>query len=421
MAEHHVVIIGAGFAGLSAAKSLKSAPVKVTIIDKQNHHLFQPLLYQVATAALSAPDIAAPIRKVLRKQKNATVLLADVEDIDRETKCVKHSKGSIAYDTLIVAAGAANSYFGHDEWRKFAPGLKELSDAFEIRERVLKAYENAELVTDENERTEYLTFVVIGGGPTGVEMAGALKEIATRTMRSNFRNFDPKSARVVLIEGSDRVLGAFPAELSKSAQKQLEDLGVEVVLNTMVKDIDATSVTTSDGHLIKAKTVVWAAGVGGAPLAKKLGVELDRSGRVPVRSDFSLEEAPEIFVIGDLAKATSKDGEEVPALAPAATQAGAHVAKQIARRLEGKEAEAFQYLDKGMMATIGRSRAVALSGPLKLSGWLAWMAWLFIHLIFLVDFRNRMAVLFEWAWAYVTFQRSARIIVQSDSKSAVKT
>lgn len=414
----HVVIVGAGFGGLSAARSLAKAPVRVTLIDRQNHHLFQPLLYQVATAALSAPDIAAPIRKVVRRQKNVTVLLAEITDVDLEGKRLIHERGEVHFDYLIVAAGAGNSYFGHDEWRKYAPGLKELKDAFAIRQKVLLAYECAELTTSSELRKQFLTFVVIGAGPTGVEMAGALKEIATRTMRSNFRNFEPSDAQVILVEGGDRVLASFPKELSASAQKQLEELGVEVRLNTMVKNISEDSVELSVGSPILTRTVIWAAGVAGASIGKKLGVELDRTGRVVVEPNLSIKGHPSVFVIGDLAAAVSTDKTPVPALAPAASQAGKHVALQIVNALKGKDSEPFQYLDKGIMATIGRSRAVAKSGPLELSGWLAWMAWLLIHLMFLVDFRNRLMVFFEWAWAYLTFQRSARIIIDAPSAAA---
>ncbi|MEZ4460483.1 MAG: NAD(P)/FAD-dependent oxidoreductase [bacterium] len=414
----HVVIVGGGFAGLAAAKALATAPVRITLIDKENHHLFQPLLYQVATSALSSPDIAAPIRKVLRRQSNVTTLLSEVSAISLETQTVEHTYGSMPYDYLILAAGAVNDYFGHDHWEERAPGLKSLADALEIRHRVLTAFEKAEAV-DASERASLLTFAVIGAGPTGVEMAGALKEIATRTLNDNFRNFDPSKARVVLIEGGPRVLSAFPEDLSANAQMQLEKLGVEVLLNTRVKDITEHGVDLENGDAIAAATVLWGAGVKGSPLAKTLGVELDRRGRVPVGKDFALPDHPNVFVVGDLAQCVDAKGEEVPGLAPAASQGGEHVAAQIWRSIDGKDRQDFTYLDKGIMATIGRSRAVAVSGPFKFTGGLAWLAWLFIHVLFLIDFRNRIAVIFEWAWAYVTFQRSARVILTREKKPVV--
>ncbi len=416
MAEHvpHIVIIGGGFGGLYAARSLQRAAVRITLIDRQNHHLFQPLLYQVATSALSGPDIAAPIRKILRKQDNLTVLMAHVDDIDVDTKTIFHDHGTVEYDYLIVAAGAVNNYFGNDDWKEKAPGLKTIADALEIRKRVLLAYEAAELEDDPELVKEWLTFVVIGGGPTGVEMAGALKEVATRTMTRNFRSFDPADARVLLVEGLDRILLAFPEDLSESAKEQLETLGVEVRLNRMVEEIDDERVVLDDGEEIRARTVVWGAGVKASPLAKALGVALGSQGRVIVEDDMSIPGHPEVFVIGDMAEATDADGKEVPGLAPAAMQAGEHAGRTIMRDLDERPRKPFNYLDKGIMATIGRSHAVAQSGPLKFTGLIAWLAWLFIHILFLVGFRNRIAVLLEWAWAYITFQRSARILITDE-------
>lgn len=419
----HVVIIGGGFGGLYAARALSKQAVDVTLIDRQNHHLFQPLLYQVATSALAAPDIAAPIRKILRKQENIKILLANVTDIDIDARKVVHEEGALDYDYLIVAAGAVNNYFGNDDWVQYAPGLKTLADAFEVRKRVLLAYEAAELEDDPEIVKEWLTFVVVGGGPTGVEMAGALKEIATRTMTRNFRSFDPADARVVLVEGLDRLLNGFPEKLSESAKKQLEDLGVEVRLETMVEAIDDTCVEFTDGDSIRTRTVVWGAGVKASPLAARIaeqtGDELGKGGRIVVEADMSVPGHPEIFVIGDMAQATDANGEEVPGLAPAAMQAGTFAGEQIGREHAGKERDTFEYLDKGIMATIGRSRAVAQSGSFKFSGLTAWLAWLFIHVIFLVGFRNRVAVLLEWAWAYFTFQRSARIVVSEEPKALI--
>lgn len=410
MTQPHVVIIGGGFAGLATARALRDAPVRVTLLDRQNHHLFQPLLYQVATSALASPDIAAPIRKLLRKQANATVLLTEVLDIDLQLCHVTHTHGELAFDYLVVAAGAVNDYFGHADWEARAPGLKTLEDALTIRHRVLTAFERAEVLPADAQERE-LTFVVIGGGPTGVELAGALKEIATRTMSGNFRNFDPSKARVILVEGGPRILTAFPESLSASAQEQLQKLGVEIRLNTRVHDITQEGVLLADGTQLASSTVLWGAGVRGAPLASTLGVALDRRGRVTVGPDFALASNPNVFVVGDLAHCVDASGTEVPGLAPAATQGGAHVAAQILGDLRGRPRQGFRYLDKGIMATIGRSRAVAVSGKLEMTGGVAWLAWLFIHVLFLVDFRNRLAVMFEWAWAYFTFQRSARVIV----------
>lgn len=409
----HVVIIGAGFGGLNAAKAFEFSNVRVTVIDRQNHHLFQPLLYQVATAALAAPDIAAPIRKLLRDNDNTTVLMDEVQRVDVEAKQVITLNHAIEYDYLIVAAGMTNHYFGNEEkWEPVATGLKTLDDALTIRRNVLLAYEAAELEKDPERQREWLTFVVIGGGPTGVEMAGALREIAGRTMARNFRNFDANSVKVYLVEGQEHVLGGMPSpKLRRSALEQLQELGVEVRLNTLVKEIRPDQITTSHGEVIRTRTVVWAAGVKAESLADRLGAEQDRLGRVVVGATLALPEHPEVFVVGDIAAATDADNEPVPGLAPAAIQMGEHAAMNIKRAIAGRELLDYKYLDKGQMATIGRSRAVAMSGPLTMTGTIAWLAWLFIHLMYLVGFRNRVAVLMEWAWAYFSFQRSARVVV----------
>ena len=406
----HVVIVGGGFAGLYAARSLAGKDVRVTLIDRRNHHLFQPLLYQVATAGLAAPAIAAPLRKILRRHKNITVLLAEVAGVDLESKCVRLSDGgAIAYDHLVLAAGAESSYFGNHDWQSLAPGLKDLEDAMEIRRRVLLAFEAAERETDESERRALLTFVVVGAGPTGVEMAGALSEIARHTMAEDFRNFDPASARVILVEGTDRVLPQYPRKLSARALEHLIDLGVEVRTGTRVHRIDEAGVDLGDEH-IEARTVVWGAGVQGSSLAETLGVPLARGGRVAVEPDLTLGGHDDVYVVGDLAAIAQEDGDEVPGLAPAAIQAGRHAAENILRQMRGQERRPFRYRDKGAMATIGRSAAVAHAGRLKLSGFIAWLAWIVVHVFFLIGFRNRFVVLFEWAWAYATYQRTARVI-----------
>jgi len=406
----HVVILGAGFGGLWAAQALGRAPVRVTVVDRTNHHVFQPLLYQVATAGLAAPAISAPIRHILARQKNATVLLGDAKSIDvAQRKVVLDDGAEIAYDHLVVATGAAHSYFGNDAWASYAPGLKTLDDALEIRRRILLAYEHAEREHDPVKRAAWLTFVVIGGGATGVELAGTLAEIARHTMRGEFRNFDPRNARVVLVEGVDRVLPPYPIDLSEKARLQLERLGVTVWLGRRVTGIDADGVTMGSDRLA-AKTVLWAAGVAASPLGKSLGAPLDRAGRVAVEPDLSLAGHPEIFVIGDLAAAKS-NGEAVPGIAPAAKQMGTHTAKNIVRRLRGEPTLAFRYKDYGQLATIGRSAAVAYFGKFHLSGYPAWVAWLVAHIYFLINFRNRLVVMIDWAWSYWTMQRSARIVI----------
>jgi len=397
---------------LYAARSLKSAPVRVTLVDKQNHHLFQPLLYQVATCGLSSPDIASPLRKILREQKNITVLLDEAQQIDADNQTIKLQHTDLSYDFLIVATGAGHTYFGNDDWAEHAPGLKTLRDALQIRKRILLAYENAERLDDPKDRKPWLTFVVVGGGPTGVELAGALSEIARHTMAKNFRRCDPADARVVLIDAADRILPSFSEELSHKAQKQLQALGVEVRVQATVTAIDDKGVELA-GDRIDARTVLWAAGVAGSPIAKSLGVPLDRAGRVVVDSDLSVPGHSEVFVVGDLAAV--KQGESwVPGVAPAAIQQGRHAAANIERKLLQKSTEPFRYQDKGSLATIGRSRAVAQLGRFGFGGFFAWVAWLVVHIFFLIGYRNRFTVLFEWAWAYITYQRSARIILTDD-------
>ena len=406
-----VVIVGGGFAGLNAAKALRRARLDVTLVDRRNHHLFQPLLYQVATAALAAPDIAAPIRRVLRRQRNVTVLMANVRQVDTDQRQVLLDDGAIEYDYLVVAAGVRDNYFGHDGWARFAPGLKTLGDALDIRRRVLQAFEMAERESDDARRRQLLTFVVVGGGPTGVELAGALSEIARRTMLRDFRKIDPSEARVVLLEGANRVLPAFDDSLSVSAEEQLRELGVEVRTGAMVEDIADGVVTVEGGEEIRAATVLWGAGIKAAGLAATLGSAQDRIGRIVVEDDLSIAGHPEVFVAGDMAAARWGD-DTVPGLAPAAIQMGVHAARNIRRLANGKPTLPFEYADRGMLATIGRSRAVAAIGRLKFGGFVAWWLWLVVHIFFLIGFRNRIAVMLDWAFAYMTYQRSSRIILE---------
>ncbi len=405
-----VVIVGGGFGGLEAAKALAEAPVEVTLVDRRNHHLFQPLLYQVATAGLSPVDIGIPIRKVLRRQRNVTVLLAHVERIAPESKRLELSGGAaLDYDYLIVATGVSHSYFGHAEWERHAPGLKSLEDALDIRRRVLLAFERAEAAANEAERRPWMTFVVVGGGPTGAETAGALAEIARLTLASEFRRIDTRRARILLLEGSDRLLLAYPEELSEKARHQLERLGVEVRTGALVTAVDAEGVEIG-GERVAARTVIWAAGVAASPLGATLGAPLDKAGRVKVEPDLSVGGHPELLVVGDLA-AVIQDGEPLPGVAPVAIQQGRHAARTIRRALAGESSEPFRYRNRGSMATLGRKAAVAVLGRLKLSGLVAWLVWLFVHILFLIGFRNRFVVLFEWAWSYFTYQRSARLIL----------
>ena len=407
MSPPRVVVVGCGFGGLWAAQGLRRAPVALTVIDRTNHHLFTPLLYQVATAGLSAPDISAPIRHILGRQANATMLMAEVERVDSGKRAVVLGDGSeLAYDYLVLAAGSVNHYFGHDDWARHAPGLKTLADAFEIRTRILNAYEQAERAGDPREQAAWLTFIVIGGGATGVELAGTLAEIARHTLQGEFRRIDPGKARVVLVEGSDRVLPPYTPELSEKARRQLERLGVTVWLGRRVTAVDAAGVTMG-GERLEARTVIWAAGVASSPLGRTLGVAVDRAGRIAVAPDLSVPGHPEIFVVGDLAAV-----EGVPGIAPAAKQMGRHAALNIRRSLEQKPRLPFRYRDYGQLATIGRNAAVAMLGKLRFSGYPAWLLWLLAHIYFLINFRNRMVVMTEWAWSYWTYQRYARIIIK---------
>ena len=411
MTKPRVVILGGGFGGIAAAKALRTAPVDVTVIDRANHFVFQPLLYQVATASLAPSDISSPIRWILRKQRNTTVLMAIVEAVDVERRLVRLADGlePVSYDYLIVATGARHAYFGRPEWEADAPGLKTIEDALEIRNRFLRAFEKAELATSEEERAAYQTFVIIGGGPTGVELAGAMPLIARRAMRRDFRRIDTEHTRVLLLEGGPRVLPAFPEELSEAARKALEGLGVEVRTGAIVTGVGRNAIHIGTERIL-TRTVFWAAGNAGAPVAASLGVQLDRSGRVPVESDLSIPGRPNVFVIGDLAAVPWKDGLLVPGVAPAANQEGAHAARNIRRDLAGDDRKPFRYLNKGNLATIGRNQAVADFGRLRARGWVAWWLWLVIHIMYLVGFRNRASVLLQWAYAYFTYQRGVRLI-----------
>lgn len=405
----HVVVLGGGFGGLWATRALATAPVRVSLVDRTNHHLFQPLLYQVATAGLSAPDIAAPLRHILRKQGNATVHMDEVRTIDVARRRVLLAEGELDYDFLVVATGATHAYFGHDDWAAHAPGLKTLEDALAIRSRVLSAFEAAEREDDASRREAWLNFVVIGGGPTGVELAGTLAEIARHTLPREFRRADVRSARIHLVEAGPRLLASMPEDLSEKTRLQLQRLGVQVHTGDAVTGIDGDGVQLP-GRRLASRTVLWAAGVAASPLGHQLGLATDRAGRVPVSADLSLPEHPEVFVVGDLASVT-QDGKPVPGVAPAAKQMGAHAAGVIRDRLREKAGKAFRYRDFGNLATIGRMAAVVHFGRLKLSGLLAWWFWLVAHLFFLIGFRNRIIVLTNWAWSYWTYQRHARIIV----------
>jgi NADH:quinone reductase (non-electrogenic) len=405
----HVVLVGGGFGGLYAARALARRPVRVTLLDRRNYHLFQPLLYQVATAALNASDIAIPLRSVLRQATNITVLLAEVQKVDLAHRRLVLDRGELGYDALVLAAGASHSYFGHDEWELLAPGLKTLEDALEIRRRVLLAYEAAEREHDGAEQRALLTFVVVGGGPTGVELAGALGEISRQTIARDFRLIDPTQARIILLEGGPRILTAFPESLSRRAEDALRRIGVEVRTHAIVTRLTADAVWLG-GEQIRARTVLWAAGVAAAPLARTLGVTLDSSGRVRVEPDLSIPGHPEAFAIGDMCAFVHQAGSPLPGVAPVAIQQGRAVADNVLRRLRGQPTRAFRYRDRGNMATIGRAAAVAVVGGWKLSGLVAWLTWLFVHIMFLIGFRNRFLVLFEWAWAYVTWHRGARLI-----------
>ncbi len=405
----HVVIVGGGFGGLYAARALAGRPVRVTLLDRRNHHLFQPLLYQVATAVLNPSDIAVPLRSILRRAANVTVLLADVGRVDLAARRVVLDRGAIGYDALVLAAGASHSYFGHDDWELLAPGLKTVEDALEIRRRVLLAYEAAEREQDGAEQRALLTFVVIGGGPTGVELAGALGEISRQTIARDFRLIDPTKARIILLEGGPRILAAFPEPLARHAEEALGRIGVEVRTHAAVTRVTPDAVWLG-GEQLRARAVLWAAGVAAAPLARTLGVPLDRSGRVLAEPDLSIPGHPEAFVIGDMCAFLHQTGAPLPGVAPVAIQQGRAVADNALRRLSGEPTRPFRYRDKGSMATIGRAAAVAVVGRLRLTGLVAWLAWLLVHIMFLIGFRNRFLVLFEWAWAYITWHRGARLI-----------
>ncbi len=405
-----IVIIGGGFAGLYTARGLRHVDAEVTVVDRHNYHLFQPLLYQVATAGLNPSDIAAPIRSILRRQRNVNVILGEAVSVDPAQKRVALADGStLAYDHLVVATGATHSYFGHPEWEQHAPGLKTIEDALEIRRRVLLAFEAAEREEDPAEQNALLTFVIIGAGPTGVELAGTLSEIARKTMVRDFRRIRPESARVILLEGRERVLPPYPEDLSEKARKQLVELGVEVIPNAVVTDVNDREVRFGD-RVLPTRTVLWGAGVQASPLARSLGVPLDRAGRVLVEPDLTIPGHPDVFVIGDLAAKQQHDGSFVPGVAPAAIQEGQHTALNLERAVEGQPLRAFKYRDKGSLATIGRAAAVADFGRIRFGGFLAWMAWLVIHIFFLIGFRNRFLVVTQWAWAYLTYQRGARLI-----------
>src|SRR5215472_17615835 len=416
-----VVIVGAGFGGLNAARALAKAPVQITVIDRKNFHTFQPLLYQVATAGLSPGEIAEPIRSILRTDENVEVLMAEVTGFDLDRRVVDASELQMPYDYLIVASGATHSYFGHEDWEVFAPGLKTIEDALEIRRRVLLAFELAERQAAAGETEAPINFVVVGGGPTGVELAGTLAEISRYTLAHDFRSINPARTHILLIEGGPRVLPAYAEDLSRSAEEQLRHLGVEVRTSAMVTRVEAGAVYLGEVRL-PATVVLWAAGVAASPLGKRLGVAVDRAGRVPVQPDLSLPGHPEVFVIGDLAAAKDQQGKPLPGVAPVAIQQGKYVAKLVRKEVEatprrnGRAAEArppFHYWDKGSLATIGRAAAVAQFGKIHISGFIAWLSWLFVHILFLIGFRNRLLVFIQWAWSYFTYERSARLITGS--------
>lgn len=408
-----VVIVGGGFGGLTAARRIARLPVQVTVIDRKNHHTFQPLLYQVATAGLSPGEIAAPIRSILRDYSNVEVLLEEVVDFDLKQKELITSGRRLAYDFLVIASGATHAYFGHEEWAALAPGLKSIEDALEIRRRVLLAFELAERQDEDIPNPEPLQFVVVGGGPTGVELAGTLAEIAHHALNHEFRNIDPRRSRILLIEGGPRVLAAYSENLSRKAETQLQRLGVEVRTSHAVTRIEPGAVWVGEQR-IPAAVVLWAAGVAASPLGRNLGVPIDRAGRVLVNPDLSIPGHSEVFVIGDLAALNDENGKQLPGVAPVAMQQGGWVAQTIARDLEHQPRRNFRYHDKGSLATIGRAAAVAQFGKFELSGYFAWLAWLFIHIIFLIGFRNRLLVMIQWAWSYFTYDRGARLITGSN-------
>lgn len=420
--QRHIVVIGAGFGGLTFCQTFRHPAACITVVDRTNHHLFQPLLYQVAACGLSAPEIAQPIRGILSNRTDITVLFNKVVSFDLAKKQVQLEKGMLDYDYLVLAMGGQTGYFGHPEWEQFAPGLKTLDDALRIRSKILLAFEQAENENNPAERDRLLTTVVVGGGPTGVELAGAFAELSRTVLNRDFRRIDPTKARIILIEGSPLVLSHLPPDLSASAQRQLEHLGVQIRNNIHVKDIRAGEVELANGEIIGAGNIIWAAGVSATPLTRKLGAELDKAGRIKVNPDLSLPDHPEVFAIGDMALVLQENGRPVPGVSPAAMQMGRHVAKIIETEINSHDQPssraAFKYRDKGTMATIGRSAAVAWLGRFKFTGFLAWLAWLFIHLIFLIGFRNRLAVLFQWTWSYFSFKRSARIITYAPPDSS---
>ncbi len=414
---HKVVILGGGFGGLSAAQALKHAPVEITIVDRCNYHLFQPLLYQVATGSLSPANIAGPLRQIVHKQKNTRVLLAEAVHVNPKDRVVSLTDGHVEYDTLIVATGSTHQYFGHPEWEEFAPGLKTIDDATAMRARILSAFEAAERERDPAKLAAWMTFVIVGGGPTGAELAGALGEIAHDTLIHDFRDIETQRARILLVEGTDRVLPSYPANLSADAKRMLERLGVTVRTGAMVVDVKKDCVTLKEGdrtEVIPTRTVLWAAGVLASPLgialSNEVGAKLDRANRVIVESDCSIAGHPEIFVIGDLSNFVHDTGKPLPGVAQPAIQMGTYVGKLIRARLEGKTLGPFHYFDKGNLATIGRGKAVADLNFTTVAGWPAWLIWIFIHLLYLIQFQNRLLVMTQWAWLYLTFDRSARLI-----------
>ena len=414
-----IVIVGAGFGGLAVARGLRHARVQITLIDRSNHHVFQPLLYQVAGAQLTAPDISAPIRGLLSRQRNARVWMADVREIDVAKRNVVLETGELPYDYLVLATGMVHAYFGFDRWAEHAPGLKTLSEALDVRRRILRAFEMAELESDPVRRRAWTTFVVIGAGPTGVELAGALAEIAGHTLARDFRAFDPRTTRVVLVEAGPRVLPTFSEWLSAHARADLEGLGIEVRTGTPVADLGEDFVEIGDER-IATRTVLWAAGVRASPLTRHLGVPIDKAGRVWVEDDLSVPDRPEVFVVGDLI-AKTQEGKPLPGVAQLAMQSGKHVAQNILRSVQYQPRLPFTYVDKGSLATIGRNKAVAQIGRMKFTGILAWWLWLVVHILFLVQFRSRLAVLFEWGWAYFTFQRRSRVILELPKSNKLET
>jgi NADH:ubiquinone reductase (H+-translocating) len=419
-ARPQVVIVGGGFGGLKAAEALARLPVQITLVDRKNHHTFQPLLYQVATAGLSPAEIAAPIRAILAGNKNVEVLLGEVGGFDLEQRKVRVHGYELPYDYLVVAAGATHAYFGHDEWEPLAPGLKTVEDALEIRRRILLAYELAEREAALTGKHRPINFVVVGAGPTGVELAGTLAEIARKSLAQNFRNIDPAKTRILLVEAGPSILSSYPPDLQRSAVRQLEHLGVEVRTNSAASDVCSGQVRIGD-DLLPAEVVLWAAGVAASPLGRALSVPIDRAGRVLVEPDLSIPGHREVFVIGDLASMKDEHGKMLPGVAPVAMQQGKFVARQIAADLAGRSREPFHYFDKGSLATIGRAAAIAQFGKIHLSGFVAWLSWLFVHILFLIGFRNRILVMIQWAWSYLTFERGARLITDESRVGAIAT